>query len=194
MHDSPPNPCFTCQHRADSKRRVENWLATGATRGPVLDPAPHAECKDHPGYGVTPEASRPACEDWRAAESADEEPRPDPEGCGRCGRTDCRRPALQAQLDSMAVDTIEAAGERLRVEEEHRAARALCESRPRIDWQREARRWRNEASPPEPLATATTVIHADAGDGPWVELHRIAVPRGVPGRRARIVVLPDGDA
>jgi len=41
---------------------------------------------------------------------------------------------------------------------------------------------------PDPLATATTVIHTDDGDGPWVSLARLAVPRGVPGQRARIVV------
>lgn len=113
MADSPLSPCFSCQHRHDSKRRVEDWRATGATRGPVLDPAPHVECKDHPGYGVEPEASRPACEDWRAV------------------------------------------------------------------------------AKPEPLAVATTVIHDDAGDGPFVAPQPIPVPRGVPGRRARILVLPE---
>lgn len=48
------------------------------------------------------------------------------------------------------------------------------------------------AANPEPLAEVTTLIHPDQGDGPYIELSaRVAVPRGTPGSRARVVALPE---
>lgn len=65
--------CGAANHRDDSKRRVVDFhdrhlIRPGRAGSLICDPAPMSECKEHVGYGVMPERTRVACQDYKAKE------------------------------------------------------------------------------------------------------------------------------
>jgi hypothetical protein len=64
--------CGKCFFRADSKRRVTEFVrlklerGQDATKGLLCDPQPKHECKQHEGYGVDPAETRIECRDFSA--------------------------------------------------------------------------------------------------------------------------------
>ena len=66
MTETPGSLCARCCHRADSRRRVAEFVAL-CRRGFVTDIAPLAECKRHEGYGHAPE-TRATCSDFMEPE------------------------------------------------------------------------------------------------------------------------------
>ena len=64
--------CERCQHRSDSRARVQEFIKIQISHGEsppfagmVCDPAPKHECKVHEGYG-RPVESRAECRDFEA--------------------------------------------------------------------------------------------------------------------------------